>query len=220
MSNPASAPARGAVIALVEQLEAMNPTEDPATREDLLTADWSLLWTGAATLAEDEERRKKEGVGAIVSPSARVADEDADAEAKPLGRTLSTIGDSEDKASKPFAKTTSNMQVIDAYNGLVSNQASLDVFWGLVPLHIAIRGRCQRSEERPTTRLDVFFDDVSFSVGPLKESAAKLFTIPLGWANGGRGPEGWVEVTYVDETLRLGRGDKGSVFVTARRAGL
>lgn len=27
---------------------------------------------------------------------------------------------------------------------------------------------------------------------------------------------GWVETTYLDEDFRVGRGDKGSVFVTAR----
>ena len=28
---------------------------------------------------------------------------------------------------------------------------------------------------------------------------------------------GWVETTYLDEDFRVGRGDKGSVFVTARQ---
>ena len=29
--------------------------------------------------------------------------------------------------------------------------------------------------------------------------------------------QGWVETTYVDEEVRVGRGDKGSVFVTVRQ---
>ena len=29
-------------------------------------------------------------------------------------------------------------------------------------------------------------------------------------------PRGWVEVTYLDDTYRIGRGDKGSVFVAVR----
>ncbi len=29
--------------------------------------------------------------------------------------------------------------------------------------------------------------------------------------------QGWVETTYVDETFRIGHGDKGSVFITARK---
>ena len=43
------------------------------------------------------------------------------------------------------------------------------------------------------------------------------FAIPLGWINDGKGPEGWLDTTYLDEDMRLGRGDKGSVFVTVRR---
>lgn len=29
--------------------------------------------------------------------------------------------------------------------------------------------------------------------------------------------QGWVKTTYVDETFRIGHGDKGSVFVTAKK---
>ena len=42
-------------------------------------------------------------------------------------------------------------------------------------------------------------------------------TLPLDWVNDGKGPEGWLDTTYLDEDLRLGRGDKGSTFVTVRR---
>lgn len=31
------------------------------------------------------------------------------------------------------------------------------------------------------------------------------------------GTQGWVETTYVDDEVRVGRGDKGSVFVTVRQ---
>ena len=29
-------------------------------------------------------------------------------------------------------------------------------------------------------------------------------------------PEGWLEITYIDETLRIGRDDKGNVFLLER----
>lgn len=29
-------------------------------------------------------------------------------------------------------------------------------------------------------------------------------------------PEGWLNITYVDETLRIGRDDKGNIFVLER----
>ncbi len=30
--------------------------------------------------------------------------------------------------------------------------------------------------------------------------------------------QGWVDTTYLDDDFRIGRGDKGSVFVTARQS--
>lgn len=29
-------------------------------------------------------------------------------------------------------------------------------------------------------------------------------------------PEGWLEITYIDDTLRIGRDDKGNVFLLER----
>ncbi len=29
--------------------------------------------------------------------------------------------------------------------------------------------------------------------------------------------QGWVDTTYLDDDFRIGRGDKGSVFITARQ---
>lgn len=61
-------------------------------------------------------------------------------------------------------------------------------------------------------RLAVAFQRVSFTLGSLPS-----LTLPLDWVNDGKGPEGWLDTTYLDEDLRLGRGDKGSTFVTVRR---
>jgi hypothetical protein len=59
----------------------------------------------------------------------------------------------------------------------------------------------------------VTFESVQIKLGPLGP-----LSIPLKWANGGKGPQGWVDTTYLDEDFRIGRGDKGSIFVAARRS--
>lgn len=56
-------------------------------------------------------------------------------------------------------------------------------------------------------RLGVTFDAVELRLGSLPP-----FCIGLGWANA----SGWVRTTYVDDNLRVGRGDKGSVFVAGK----
>lgn len=62
---------------------------------------------------------------------------------------------------------------------------------------------------------------LSASLNPSRRYATgslPTLTVPLGWFNDGKGPEGWLDTTYLDADLRLGRGDKGSTFVTVRRA--
>ena len=61
-------------------------------------------------------------------------------------------------------------------------------------------------------RLDVAFQRVKITLGPLPP-----LTIPLTFVNDGKGPQGWLDTTFLDDTMRLGRGDKGSTFVTVRR---
>jgi len=61
-------------------------------------------------------------------------------------------------------------------------------------------------------RLAVFFERVDLKLGAVQTS------LPLTWANDGKGPEGWVDTTFLDSDLRTGRGDKGSFFVAARRS--
>ena len=61
-------------------------------------------------------------------------------------------------------------------------------------------------------RLAVAFREVRVEIGSLPPLIA-----PLGWIKDGKGPEGWLDTTYLDDDMRLGRGDKGSTFVTVRR---
>lgn len=55
------------------------------------------------------------------------------------------------------------------------------------------------------SRVDVVFDRCEVSLGNARVA------FPLTAVS----PAGWVETTYLDDTLRIGRGDKGSLFVVA-----
>lgn len=224
------------IESIVAALEAVNPTKDPAVNKELLTGKWSLLYTGAS--AEDAAKRA-ELEGAIGSALTEVSgssgnvakkrdDDDDDAgsssdgggggggglgekekggDAKPMGRTISTFsGDAVDNRG--------NFQDIDAFKGEVLNRAELAMFG--VPLEVEIVASCTPVDPRATggesRRLAVAFRKVRLTLGSLP-----TLTIPLGWVNGGRGPEGWLDTTYLDDDMRLGRGDKGSTFVTVRR---
>jgi hypothetical protein len=122
-------------------------------------------------------------------------------------------------------------------------------------VQVLIQGTCamvpREQTEGEARRLAVTFKAVELRVGPLGP-----LVVPLGWANGGKGPQGcvcstpaarhllcccsysppsrcsavngphlhthplrrWVDTTYVDDEVRVGRGDKGSIFVAARKS--
>jgi hypothetical protein len=197
------------IFAAMEAIESLNPTAEPADSK-LLGGKWSLLYTGAS--AEDSaNRRLKEGaIGSALTELAGASDaprglgqvlgEDENAPL-PLGRRLTTLAGS-------AVENKGNFQDIDVASGLVENRAEFALL-GL-PAVVRIQGRCERVGSE-AARLAVFFERVELKL------AALSATVPLTWANNGKGPEGWVDTTYLDADLRCGRGDKGSFFIAARR---
>lgn len=94
-------------------------------------------------------------------------------------------------------------QRIDVPGGRVDNIAPFTILGNTGEL--LITGSAKPLEDGE--RLGVTFDAVEIRLGSLPP-----FRIDLRWANA----SGWVRTTYVDDDLRVGRGDKGSVFVAAK----
>ena len=234
----ASPETAAAIEAQVRALEAANGTRDPATSEKI-SGRWALIYTGASA-ASAASRAAKEGVigsalteltgssgsatsveagastgnaglarylqgGAAGVSGAQTRAEDGK---KPLGRTIGTVN------AKGVVENLGNFQDIDLAKGLVCNRAELKVFGK--PVEITIEASCvpvsapEFGDE--DVRLAVAFRRVKIALGALPPLVA-----PLGWINDGKGPEGWLDTTYLDDDMRLGRGDKGSTFVTVRR---
>jgi len=215
----------GLIEACVRSLEAVNPTRDPAIAPGL-SGKWSLVFTGASA-ADAARRAELEGalgstLTEVTGSSGNVAlatylqSGDADRAkaaanangSAPLGRTIGTL--------KGAIENKGNFQDIDAATRAVVNRAELEVFG--TPVEVRIEASCVPAEANAAgerVRSAVAFRSVRFSVG--KGADPFAFAIPLGWINDGKGPEGWLDTTYLDEDMRLGRGDKGSVFVTVRR---
>ncbi len=98
-------------------------------------------------------------------------------------------------------------QIIDKPNGVVENMAEFQLL-GSIPGMLNITGTCApAAEDAGAVQVDVVFLACEIKVGGVS------VTLPLEWAS----PKGWVRTTYLDEEMRIGRGDKGSVFVTARQ---
>ena len=104
-----------------------------------------------------------------------------------------------------LARPGAQRQLLDPVGGRVSNKAEFSLLRGRVQGFLDLRGTCTRSSP---SRFDVEFTEAVLRVG------VGQATLPLGWVR----PQGWVEVTYLDEDFRIGRGDKGSVFIAKREA--
>lgn len=100
-------------------------------------------------------------------------------------------------------RTRSNSQNIDVQAGRVENIAEFTTLFGIQG-ELNIQGTIRVVSD---VRVDVEFVRFILRVGKLSTA------VPLTWVK----PTGHVDTTYLDETLRIGRGDKGSIFVNARR---
>lgn len=102
-------------------------------------------------------------------------------------------------------------QVIDSKAGKVENIAEFTVagrFDGFLNVEGTVAPVVPESASSEAVRVDVKFTSFQLKIGSLPG-----LQIPLNWIS----PTGWVDTTYVDKDVRIGRGDKGSVFVTIRQ---
>jgi hypothetical protein len=185
------------IFALMDELE----KEAETIEKDMALIDgkFSLLFTGGATKAKEEEREKKEGaIGSFVT---RVTGSSSSSSSSSSARMKKTKSSSSSDSSK-------NFQIIDLANEVVENRAELLLF-NCVPVSVRIFGSCVRSAESPSTRPRF---SVCFTHAKIEVAGKERIQIPLTRFNA----RGWIDVTYVDELIRLGVGDKGSRFVTAR----
>eukprot|EP00931_Biecheleriopsis_adriatica_P098238 TRINITY_DN72177_c0_g1_i1.p1 TRINITY_DN72177_c0_g1~~TRINITY_DN72177_c0_g1_i1.p1 ORF type:complete len:244 (+),score=39.46 TRINITY_DN72177_c0_g1_i1:94-825(+) len=131
------------------------------------------------------------------------ADPDADTESEdqrlegPFLARLRPIGDA------LGLRQRGPQQKIDIPNGRVDNVAPFSVLGNSGEL--LITGCAKPLDDG--ARLGVTFDAVVLRLGTLPP-----LRLDLSWVNA----SGWVKTTYVDDDLRVGRGDKGSVFVAAK----
>lgn len=184
----ASPESQTAVLAAVAALEQANPTPDPAS-SPLLHGTWSLLYQGPEVVKQEQRGEALEG---------------------PFLAFLGLL------FGWAF-RTQGISQIIGANDGTIQNLAefkcllvvpgSLNIVGTVTPTAKPSTSSESVSSMESSTRVDVAFSYALLQLGWLK------LRLPLAWAK----PKGWVETTYLDETFRIGHGDKGSIFVTARR---
>ena len=197
------------IFALMDALE--REQEDVEKDLGLVGGTFSLLFTGGATDASEKERKQKEGkIGSFVT---KVTGSSSSARKKKT------------KSSSSSSSNSKNFQIIDLENERVENRADLLVF-NRVPISVRIFGSCVRTTGddgsnnsasssaaaslAPSATRPRF--SVCFTHAKIEVFGKERVRVPLERFNA----RGWIDVTYVDDLIRLGVGDKGSRFVTAR----
>lgn len=92
-------------------------------------------------------------------------------------------------------------------------QNKLDFGWG----RVEVEGNFRPSDTVPN-RAIVGFDraQIFLDVGGISIDLSWFFNSILPFLNGGSRDNGWVETTYIDDDIRIGRGNKGTLFVITR----
>lgn len=63
-----------------------------------------------------------------------------------------------------------------------------------------------------SSRVNINYDKSRITPDQLMNLFKKNYDLLLSIFN----PEGWLDITYVDDTMRIGRDDKGNIFILER----
>ncbi|KAK9068608.1 hypothetical protein SSX86_012723 [Deinandra increscens subsp. villosa] len=125
--------------------------------------------------------------------------------------TITILGSKRTKLGlRDFISLGDFLQVIDvdkgkAVNVIMFNVRGLNLFSG----KLVIEASFSISSK---SRVDIRYNSSTIVPDQLMNMFRKNYDVLLGIFN----PDGWLEITYVDETLRIGRDDKGNIFILER----
>lgn len=186
-----------ATLQAFEELERAAPARadllDNAADAAVLDGRWALVATIAGTVGEDDLATS--GVSGVVNASGLSVDASA--------------------ASKP-------VQVVDLAGGRIANEVKIDLPLGIGRAYVRVAGGFERAPPPADGRRAlVLFDSLELftAEGRRLVQAGWLFALirrlrPA--LTDGLDDTPWLDTTYLSPRMRLGRGNKGSVFVLTR----
>ncbi|KAF8070876.1 mus-18 [Scenedesmus sp. PABB004] len=183
---------RRELLELVRELAAANPTPRPA-ESARINGRWVLLCTLPDAAKADVQR----------SPlnAALAAAYNFFYEYVPI-IAGSAVGR---RASRRAVQARGNFQTFDTARGWVGNQARFEALGRAG--RVDVDGPAQIAPTPGGERITATFTEASLTWGPLR------VPFPIGAI----APSGYIDTLYLDDDLRISKGDKGSIFI-ARRA--
>ncbi|KAH1251179.1 putative plastid-lipid-associated protein 7, chloroplastic [Glycine max] len=131
--------------------------------------------------------------------------------------TISILGSKRTKLGlRDFISLDDFFQTIDiskskAVNVIKFSAMGLSLLSGQLNIEASFR-IASSTVKTPLLRVDINFENSTITPDRLMNVFRKNYDLLLGIFN----PEGWLEITYVDDTLRIGRDDKSNIFVLER----
>jgi len=111
---------------------------------------------------------------------------------------------------REFIKLGNFVQSIDVENNLAVNRVEFSVSGlGMIQGSLTIRATYRQTSP---SRVDIEFKDASLVPSQLEQLFKQNYDLLLSIFN----PQGYLDVTYLDDTHRVGRDDKGNVFYLQR----
>ncbi len=194
---------RQAIASIIARVEDTNPTPDPLSAADLLAGDWRLLYTTSQELL---------GLGRIpfatlrniyqcVRPETSRIYNIAEINSLPFCEGLvSVVADfapapSEEPEGPASAKDSVAVAVGTLSQRRVNVKFNRAVF-GLQRV-LGYQSPAQYIEQLQSTEKFSLLQGVDFAINSDRQ-------------------QGWLEITYLDKDLRIGRGNQGSLFVLTK----
>lgn len=195
----ATAADRQVIASTIARVEDLNPTPDPLSATELLAGDWRLLYTTSSELL-GIDRFPLAQLGEIyqcVRPKTSRIYNIAEIKSVPYFEGLVSVVASFVPA-EPEAATADSSQTTVAVQ-LRKNRVNVKFDRAVIGLQriLGYQSPAQYIQKLETTDKFNLLQGIDFAINADRQ-------------------QGWLEITYLDKDLRIGRGNQGSLFVLTK----
>jgi len=192
----ATATERQAIASMIARLEDLNPTPEPLSATSLLAGDWRLLYTTSQELL-GIDRFPLATLGNIyqcVRPQHSLIYNIAELKSAPYLEGLVSV-----VASFAPATVSNESTAASTADSLSKNRVNVKFNRAIIGLQriLGYQSPAQYIQKLETTDKFNLLQGIDFAINAERQ-------------------QGWLEITYLDRDLRIGRGNQGSLFVLTK----
>ncbi|MGB5917162.1 MAG: PAP/fibrillin family protein [Phormidesmis sp.] len=197
----ATATERQAIASMIARLEDLNPTPEPLSATALLAGDWRLLYTTSQELL-GIDRFPLAALGNIyqcVRPQHSLIYNIAELKSAPYLEGLVSVVASFAPATVSTSSTSTSSTTASTADSLSKNRVNVKFNRAIIGLQriLGYQSPAQYIQKLETTDKFNLLQGIDFAIDAERQ-------------------QGWLEITYLDKDLRIGRGNQGSLFVLTK----